>query len=193
MMLMVDTSHAHSSIRFDSLCAYLWNFKYGQLSSQRSQAYSRCRLRLLRATFCRLASMSSLSPSYWPIARLPGLKSMDIEQLQGAGVKTTADLLHIAARGDRKQELAAQLNIKLERINRWVAMADLARVPAVGCEHCGLLLHSGIIDTRQLADAATPQLHRQVQRLHVATLRNTRACPTVSDVGLWIAQAKRLS
>ena len=137
--------------------------------------------------------MSSLPPSYWPIARLPGLKSLDIEQLQRAGVETTEDLLHVAARADLKQKLAAQLHIKLERINRWVAMADLARVPAVGCEHCGLLLHAGVIATRQLAGAVTPQLHRQVQRLHVATLRNTRACPTVSDVGLWIAQAKRMS
>ncbi|MEL7083513.1 MAG: DUF4332 domain-containing protein [Cyanobacteria bacterium P01_A01_bin.3] len=136
--------------------------------------------------------MTSLSPSYWPIERLPGLKRLDVEHLKAVGIATTEAMLHVAAGQDGKRALAQQLHLKQERINRWVAMADLARVPAVGCEYCGLLLHAGTISTQQLASAAAPQLHRHIQRLHVATLRNARACPTVSDVGLWIAQASRI-
>ena len=136
--------------------------------------------------------MVSVSPSYWPIDRLPGLKRLDIEQLQAAGIETTADLLREAAHETGRNALARQLNLKQERINRWVAMANLARIPAVGCEFCGVLLHAGTISPEQLAMAAAPTLHRQIQRLHVATLRNTRACPTVADVELWIAQAKRV-
>ncbi|MGK7913049.1 MAG: DUF4332 domain-containing protein [Synechococcus sp.] len=136
--------------------------------------------------------MPFVSPSYWPIDRLPGLKRLDIEQLQAAGIGTTAELLTATAEEKGRKALALQLNLKQERINRWVAMASLARVPAVGCDYCGLLLHAGMIGPEQLAIATTSTLHRQIQRLHVATLRHTRACPTVADVGLWIAQAQRL-
>ncbi|MEM9567358.1 MAG: DUF4332 domain-containing protein, partial [Cyanobacteria bacterium P01_E01_bin.34] len=125
--------------------------------------------------------------------RLPGLKRSDAGYLQAAGIATTEALLLVAVGQDGKRALAQQLNLKQERINRWVAMADLARVPAVGCEYCGLLLHAGMLSTQQLASAAAPQLHRSVQRLHVAILRNARTCPTVSDIGLWIAQASRIS
>ena len=103
-----------------------------------------------------LACMSSLSPSYWPIDRLPGLKQLDVDRLQDAGIATTEALLHVAAQKDGKRVLSQQLKTKQERINRWVAMADLARVPAVGCEYCGVLLHAGTIATVQLASAAAP-------------------------------------
>lgn len=136
--------------------------------------------------------MVPVSPSDWPIDRLPGLKRLDIEQLQAAGIETTAELLRAAAQEQGRKALALQLNLRQERINRWVALASLARIPAVGCEYCGVLLHAGTISPEQLATATPSILHRQIQRLHVATLRNMRACPTLADVELWIAQTKRM-
>ncbi|MGK7908264.1 MAG: DUF4332 domain-containing protein [Synechococcus sp.] len=136
--------------------------------------------------------MPAISPSYWPIAQLPGLKAIEISGLQQAGIETTQDLLRLGPSRDLRQKLAAELKHKVERVNRWMAMADLARVPTVGCIYCGLLLHSGIISVRQLAECAAHRLHQQVRRMHVATLRNARDCPSIADVSQWIAQAKQL-
>ena len=136
--------------------------------------------------------MSNIGPSYWPISQLPGLKETDVRGLQQAGIGTTEDLLNWVSVSARRQQLATQLKHKVERVNRWVAMADLARVPSVGCTYCGLLLHSGVLSPQQLASANAPKLQQQVRRLYVATLSRTGGCPSLSDVNRWIAEAKHL-
>ncbi|NJO94140.1 MAG: DUF4332 domain-containing protein [Hydrococcus sp. RM1_1_31] len=129
---------------------------------------------------------------YWAIEQLPGLSQEQQAQLQAVGIVTTQQLLALANTALKKQALAAQLKIHLQYINKWVALADLARIPSVGCQHCGLLLHSGIASVVQLAQTPIHRLHRQILRLHVATLQRNDLCPSVDVVQRWIAEAKML-
>ena len=137
--------------------------------------------------------MANIGPSYWPISQLPGLQGTDASRLQQVGIGTTEDLLSVGSAGDLRQKLATQLKHKVERVNRWMALADLARVPSVGCTYCGLLLHSGMLSVQQLATAKAPELYHQVRRLYVSTLSRTGGCPSLSDVSQWIAEAKQIA
>jgi len=140
-------------------------------------------------------------PSSWPIADLPGL-DVDIRNaLLADGIKTTEQLLQHQAAAQQRS-LAARLRIHPQQLSKWIALADLARIPAVGCHYCGLLLHSGVVSPQQLGDTPIERLHRQVVKLHVATMRvgqssaqegDRQDCPSLGDVKLWIQQAKQLS
>jgi hypothetical protein len=77
-------------------------------------------------------------------------------------------------------------------VNKWVVLAGLARVPSVGTQYCGILLHSGVISVAQLAQTPTHRLHRQVMRLQVATLHNRNLCPAVELVQQWSHQAQAM-
>ncbi|MGC9504208.1 DUF4332 domain-containing protein [Baaleninema sp.] len=129
------------------------------------------------------------SPQNWPIDRLPGLRAEDCQALNALGIHTTLELLDRVSRGDRTQALATQLGISTHYVRKWVALSDLARVPAVGCQHCGLLLHCGIISAAQLSQTPIHKLYPQIQRLHVATLQRKDLCPSRGQVIQWIQAA----
>lgn len=130
---------------------------------------------------------------YWSIEQLPGLSQQEQIGLQNCGITTTGDLLRKANTPAAKQELANQLQVNLQNVNKWVALADLARIPSVGCEYCGVLLHSGVASASQLRQIPIYKLHRQVLRLQVTTTRRKDLCPSVEVVQKWIQQAKLLS
>ncbi|XGV88742.1 MAG: DUF4332 domain-containing protein [Limnothrix sp. BL-A-16] len=129
---------------------------------------------------------------WWPLAQLPGLSAKDLLQLQELGLVDTRSLLRSAASRDQQREIAAQLQLHEHHVRKWVALADLARVPSVGLDYCGLLLHSGIISTVQLAQQPTHKLHQQVLRLHVRELQRRNLCPGPGEVTRWILQAREL-
>ncbi|MFB2919793.1 MULTISPECIES: DUF4332 domain-containing protein [Aerosakkonema] len=80
----------------------------------------------------------------WPLAQLPGLSRENQSQLLECGIATTGQLILWANSPASRQALANQLQIHVQYVNKWVALADLARVPSVGCHYCGLLLHVGV-------------------------------------------------
>jgi len=88
--------------------------------------------------------------------------------------------------------LANQLQIQSRYINKWVALADLARIPSVGCKYCGLLLHAGVSCVTQLAQTPVNRLHQQILRLQVAMMQRKDLCPHVEEVAVWIKQARDL-
>jgi Domain of unknown function (DUF4332) len=92
-----------------------------------------------------------------------------------------------------KEKLAVRMQIHAKHINKWVAMAELASIPAVGCEYCGLLIHAGICSISQLAQTSIQQLHRQILRFQVANLQRRDLCPGVQVMLPWIEQAKILT
>ena len=128
--------------------------------------------------------------SYWSIEQLPGLNENYLRLLKGRSIHTTKDLLRCASSLQGKQKLANQLQLKINYIHKWVAMADLARVPSVSCEHCGLILHAGIASVEQLAITPVARLHKQILRLHVSTMQRRDMCPSVEQVQVWIRQAQ---
>ncbi|MEO0969399.1 MAG: DUF4332 domain-containing protein, partial [Cyanobacteria bacterium J06639_18] len=80
--------------------------------------------------------------------------------------------------------------IHVLEVNKWVALADLARIPSVGLQYCGLLLHAGVVSAAHLATIPPYRLHKQILRLQVATMQRRDLCPAVEEVQQWIQQAK---
>ena len=125
-----------------------------------------------------------------PLKTLPGLADDQVAQLQQAGLQTTADLLKVARSPGQLQQVAKQLNLPLRYLQKWTALADLAQLPSVGDQYCGLLLHSGVASVTQLATLAPGRLHSQVRKLHTMTMRRSDLCPTPDQVVKWVQEAK---
>ncbi|MBW4576713.1 MAG: DUF4332 domain-containing protein [Aphanothece sp. CMT-3BRIN-NPC111] len=139
------------------------------------------------------AHLNTIQPCDWSIAQLPGLSDQDQSKLLTCGITTTGQLLQKANNPASKQELAKQLQIHIQHVNKWVALANLARIPSVGCQYCGLLLHAGICSATQLSEIPVHRLHQQILRLQVATMQRRDLCPSVEQVQQWIQQARQFS
>ncbi len=129
---------------------------------------------------------------YWPIEQLPGLSTEQVTQLKACGINTTKELLQKGGTPQLQQELANQLQISLQYVRKWVALADLARIPSVGCQFCGLLLHSGIASVSQLNQTNIQRLRHQILRLQVATMQRRDLCPSVGLVKQWLEEGRSL-
>ena len=129
---------------------------------------------------------------FWSLDRLPGLPARDREALAKLNITNTQQLLRRGATAADRQTMARTLHLREHHIHKWVAMADLARVPSVGSRHCGLLLHAGISSTTQLARATAGSLHRDLVRFHVALYKRRDWCPTLPDAERWIEEARQL-
>ncbi|WP_088892128.1 DUF4332 domain-containing protein [Leptolyngbya ohadii] len=128
----------------------------------------------------------------WAIDQLPGLSDENRSHLQAQGIETTRQLFQQTRTPKLRQELASRLQIHIQHVNKWAALADLSRVPAIGCQYCGLLLHAGISSVRQLAETPLPRMHRLMLRLQVAYLRRQDLCPSIEQIATWIEQAKQI-
>ncbi len=129
----------------------------------------------------------------WPLAQLPGLFRGDYCSLGAAGLETTGQLLRRGQSPQSRQELATALGVPLRQVQKWLALAELAALPTVGCDYCGLLLHCGVQSLGQLAAIAPAHLHRQIQRLHASHLQRRDLCPSPAQVQQWILQARTLA
>lgn len=139
------------------------------------------------------ANRSTIQPCDWSIGQLPGLSHQDQSHLIECGIYTTQQLLLKAKTPAAKQELANLLQIHIQHVNKWVALADLARIPSVGCHSCGLLLHAGIASALQLSQTPLHRLQQQILRLQVATMQRRDLCPPVEEIQQWIQQAEVLA
>ncbi|WP_066342830.1 DUF4332 domain-containing protein [Geminocystis sp. NIES-3708] len=127
------------------------------------------------------------------IENLHGISPMDVKSLKSLGINTNLELLKFTVNSQKQQELALKIGVNHKNILKWIVLADLSRLESVGSEYCGLILHSGILSTAQLSQITASQLHRQVLRLQVATLRRKDLCPSLSLVQTWIKEAKIMS
>jgi hypothetical protein len=128
----------------------------------------------------------------FPIQTLPGLSAPQAQALADLGLTTTEHLRRQGQSVAQRQTLAKTLAVPERYIAKWVILADLARLPSVGCTYNGLLLHAGVISVAQLADSAPPTLYTQIKRLHVKTMQRADLCPGPDQVSTWIQQAKQL-
>ncbi len=137
------------------------------------------------------SSQSQSVPSHGRnISNLPGLNAANQHLLYQHGIYTIHQLFEKTQTPAQRHSLATQLKIHPQYVEKWAALANLARIPSVGCQHCGLLLHAGISSPQILAQTSLPRLHRQVLKLYVATLQRQDLCPSLGDVSTWIQQAK---
>ncbi|MEM7725142.1 MAG: DUF4332 domain-containing protein [Cyanobacteria bacterium P01_A01_bin.45] len=141
----------------------------------------------------RKSKVVGIKSCNWHIENLPGLNEEQQTQLRDRNISTTAKLLKYGGTPKDKLALAKELQIHIQHVSKWVALADLARIPTVGLQYCGLLLHSGIASVAQLAQTPPHRLHKQILRLQVATLQRRDLCPAVEIVQQWVEQAKILA
>lgn len=141
------------------------------------------------------ASQTSMGRSQpnWAIAQLPGLSPEDCQKLIDIGIHSTLQLVAQTQTPAQQQQLAIQIQVHLQHIKKWAALASLSRIPGVGCDFCGTLLHAGIASPQQLARTSLPRLHHQILKLHVSELQSRETCPTLEDISAWIQQARLLS
>ncbi|MBD0266060.1 MAG: DUF4332 domain-containing protein [Tolypothrix sp. Co-bin9] len=139
------------------------------------------------------AKLSNTLSSDWSIEQLPGLSQEEVAQLKNCGIYTTKALFKQGNSLQSKVALANKLQVHLQYVNKWVALADLARIPSVGTQYCGLLLHAGIGSVAQLAETPTHRLHQQIMRLQVATMQRRDLCPAIELVQQWCQQAKTIT
>ncbi|MDZ8024867.1 MAG: DUF4332 domain-containing protein [Nostoc sp. DcaGUA01] len=133
---------------------------------------------------------SRVTSGDWPIEQLPGLSQEEQSQLQNSGINTTVALVKQGKTLQARVALANKLQIHLQYVNKWIALADLARIPSVGTQYCGLLLHAGIGSVAQLAQTPTHRLHKQIMRLQVATMQRRDLCPAIELVQRWSQEAR---
>lgn len=126
------------------------------------------------------------------IAELPGLTQPQIDQLAAAGIATTFDLLRQGNSVVQRQQLSQKLHTNIKYINKWAALANLARIPGVGTRHCGLLLHSGVSTPQQLSIMNVQRLHPQLLRLQIQLFNRADLAPDVAEVATWIQQAQQM-
>jgi hypothetical protein len=137
--------------------------------------------------------MKNIQPCYWSIDKLPGLSIQEQHLLNQNGIDTTQYLLIKSQTPQAKNFLSNQLGLHIKYINKWVALADLARIPSVNYQYCGLLLHSGIASVAQLTQTPLQRLHPTIKRLYVATMQWKDLSPPVEQVKKWIEEAKRIN
>ena len=126
----------------------------------------------------------------WSIDKLPGISPEEKNLLIKHSINTTQILLIKASTPLQKNALAAQLKIPVKYINKWAALSDLARIPSVGCQYCGVLLHCGIASVAQLSQTPLQKVYSRVRRLYVANTQQKELTPPVSLVRQWITEAK---
>ena len=143
-------------------------------------------------TINRANNRSLLQKSDWPVKDLPGLSPKEQAQLKNCGINTTEELITRGKTPEERIILAGKLQVNLHSVNKWVVLAGLARVPSVGTQYCGILLHAGVISIAQLAQTPTHRLHKQVMRLQVSTLHSRDSCPAVELVQQWSHQAQAM-
>ncbi len=144
------------------------------------------------ATPAKRSPSQRTSSANWSIEKLPGLSSDTVSLLTSHGVHTTLDLLKLGNTLEKRILFAGELQIHVQHVNKWVALANLARIPSVGCRYCGLLLHAGIASPAQLVTTPIANLHRHILRLHVAMMQRKDLCPTVDQIDRWVQQARLL-
>lgn len=121
--------------------------------------------------------------------QLPGIKPGDLHLLQKQGITSISDLWQQTRTLEQQHQLATRIHRPLRDVQKWSAMADLARIPGVGCQYCGVLLHIGVRSSQQLAQSSAPKLHQQILRLQVQLFRRRDQCPQPGQIALWIQQA----
>jgi predicted flap endonuclease-1-like 5' DNA nuclease len=128
----------------------------------------------------------------WAIHELPGLDTDTQTQLFDHGIASTLQLWQRTATATQRAALAMELQIHPQHVNKWAALANLSRLPSVGCRYCGLLLHAGIASPSQLAQTPFQKVHQLILRLQVAELRRRDLCPTLEEVSQWVHEAAQL-
>ena len=126
------------------------------------------------------------------ILDVEGIGPTFAEQLRGAGVETTDDLLARAGSRDGRDRLAKETGLTAKQLLEWVNHADLMRLDGVGSEYADLLEAAGVDSCAELAQRNAANLAQTFLELDAARPNWIRRVPTEATVAGWIAEAKSL-
>jgi predicted flap endonuclease-1-like 5' DNA nuclease len=125
------------------------------------------------------------------ITTIEGIGDAYADKLGGAGIKTTDDLLRLAADRKGREAIAAATGISEILLLKWVNQADLQRINGVGEEYGELLERAGVDSVPELAQRNAANLVAAMKEVN-DTLHLSGTVPSETQVAAWIAQAKAL-
>lgn len=112
-------------------------------------------------------------------------------KLEAVGVKTSDQLLVLAASAKGRSELAAKTGIAEGNILRWVNHADLMRITGIGPQFAELLEAAGVDTVKELRHRNAENLAAKMTEINGQ--RNlTAGTVSGSQAAGWIEQAKQL-
>lgn len=125
------------------------------------------------------------------IIDIEGVGESYAKKLEAAGVKTTDDLLSVAATPKGREKLADETSISPKQILRWTNHADLFRIKGVAGQFAELLEAAGVDTVKEFRHRVAANL--QPKLVEVNDKRNLcNRVPSVSEIERMIAHAKEL-
>ena len=126
------------------------------------------------------------------LADIEGIGPAYQKKLEGAGVKTPAQLYDAAAPRKGREELAQKSGISATLLLKWVNRYDLARVKGIGTQYADLLEAAGVDSPKELARRNADNLLEALAKLNNEK-KLVRKLPTKTQVEKWIKNAKAVS
>lgn len=122
---------------------------------------------------------------------IEGIGEVYQAKLEQVGLRTTDDLLSVAATPRGRKDLSEQVGVDPKRILAWVNRADLFRIKGIGSQYSDLLEAAGVDTVPELAQRNPENLHAKLAEVN-AEKKLVRQLPTLRLVREWVAQAKSL-
>ena len=127
----------------------------------------------------------------YPITDIRGIGADTAMLLKSEGIRTTVGLLHLAKTPRQRLKIAEKLGTDDKLVLDWVTAADRMRVKGVGWEYAELLRAAGVKTVQELKYRNPQKLVDQMTDANTER-KLVRLMPTVSMVGRWIENAKKL-
>lgn len=127
----------------------------------------------------------------YKIVEIEGIGQSYADKLEAAGVKTTDDLLKIAATPAGRNKLAEETGISGKLILKWANHADLFRIKGVAGQFAELLEAAGVDTVKEFRHRVAENLQPKLVEVNEAKNLTNRV-PSVSELQKMIDQAKIL-
>jgi predicted flap endonuclease-1-like 5' DNA nuclease len=125
------------------------------------------------------------------LVEIEGIGSVFAQKLEGAGLKTTAQLLESGKTSAGRRKLVETTGITAEKLLDFVNRADLMRVAGVGPQFSDLLEAAGVDTVKELVRRDPESLHTKLLKVNEEKNLVNRL-PTLREVEAMIAHAKTL-
>ncbi len=127
----------------------------------------------------------------YKIQEIEGIGPASAAKLEGAGIKTTDDLLTLCCDTKGRKTAAEKTGVGESTLLKWANMADLMRVSGVGGEFAELLEAAGVDTIKELRNRNSENLAAAMHSVNEEK-KLTRVVPSASVVAKWIDAAKNL-
>ncbi len=125
----------------------------------------------------------------YKIDEIEGIGPAFRTKLEGAGVKTTDDLLAHCGTAPGRKATAEKSGVTESNLLKWANMADLMRIKGVGPEYAELLEAAGVDTVKELRTRRADNLAAKMAEVNEAR-KLTRTVPVQSAVEGWVEAAK---